>query len=383
VQNKIAQICKHSLYIVLSNIIYGLVLYFVFTWLSGFSLLGAYMGNLALIILGLGIDEYSQRMLLADDLAKQLKSEKNVEQSYRTIQRLMDSFVSFKTVLYLFYIVILVFSQVIQAYPTLVSGTLSEFILANSYSILFLIALDMLIRQFTDDRVRMKAASDRLRQSLEMGPLLSVAQIQKAEQRCEAEYGIPLARLMDNAGRELAVTALSMLSPTDSTVLIFAGSGNNGGDGYVAARELLSHGLTVTVIAVHPDTLTPGSLVREAADAYRTAGGSIIAASADLQAIEADLVIDALLGTGLTRLVTGLYAHLIELINAHPAPVLACDLPSGVNADTGAIMGLAVQADRTLVLAAAKFACTLPPGAALFGDWTIADIGIPSALLPG
>ena len=96
----------------------------------------------------------------------QLKKEKDAEKNYRLIQWIMDSFVSFKTILYLFYVVILIVSQVISINPTLVGENISNFIMANNYSILFLIAFDMLLSQFTKDKERMKEISENLKKSL-------------------------------------------------------------------------------------------------------------------------------------------------------------------------------------------------------------------------
>ena len=163
--NKIKQISKHLIYIIGSNIIYGLIVYCVFKWLSGYSLLYAYLGNIVLIVSGLALDEYSQKMFQSEDLVKQLKEDKNSEKNYRLIQWIMDSFVSFKTILYLFYIFILIISQLIKFDPTLFSENIRNFIGANDYSILFLISLDTLIGQFSNDRERMKKISEKFKKS--------------------------------------------------------------------------------------------------------------------------------------------------------------------------------------------------------------------------
>ena len=214
-------------------------------------------------------------------------------------------------------------------------------------------------------------------------PLYTVAQMQEAERRAETEYGVPLAGLMDNAGKGLARAALEMLPQPDGVIGIFCGNGNNGGDGYVCAAELLRRGKPVAVWGIGASALPDGSLVKNAADAYLTAGGTILSVSAQLKAeeIQCGLIIDALLGTGLARPVSGLYAHAVCLINAACAPVLSCDLPSGVDADTGQIMGAAVKADRTLMMGLAKQACALPPGCECFGRFEVCGIGLPPALI--
>jgi len=207
--------------------------------------------------------------------------------------------------------------------------------------------------------------------------LYTVAQMREAEQRAVIEYGIPLAVLMDNAGKGLARAALEMLPRPAGLIGIFCGSGNNGGDGYVCAAELLRQGKHVAVWGVGAELLPEGSLARNAADEYLAAGGVILPISDELNC---DLIVDALLGTGLIREVSGLYAHVIELINAAAAPVISCDLPSGVDADNGRIMGTAVQADKTLMMGLGKLACTLPPGDKLFGQLEVCDIGLPPDL---
>jgi len=208
--------------------------------------------------------------------------------------------------------------------------------------------------------------------------LYTVAQMREAERLAETEYGIPLAGLMDNAGKGLARAALELLPRAGGATGIFCGGGNNGGDGYVCAAELLRRGKPVTVWAVGADGLPEGSLAKNAAEAYLEAGGVILPVLSALtpEDIKCDLIVDALLGTGLTRQVSGLYAHAIKLINASPAPVLSCDLPSGVDADTGEIMGAAVKADRTLMMGLGKLACALPPGRECFGRPEVCDIGL-------
>jgi len=200
--------------------------------------------------------------------------------------------------------------------------------------------------------------------------LYTVAQVREAERLTETEYGIPLSVLMDNAGRCLAQTAVGMLPDATAVIGIFCGSGNNGGDGYVCGATLLQKGRKVMLWGVGVDKLQPGSLAKNAAKAYVAAGGEIQSITYELSAPEAGcgLIVDALLGTGLTRPVSDLYAHVIGLINEFPAPVLSCDVPSGVDADTGRIMGASVKADKTLIMGMAKKACRLSPGMEMHGE---------------
>jgi len=213
--------------------------------------------------------------------------------------------------------------------------------------------------------------------------LYTVAQMQEAERRTECEYGIPLAVLMGNAGRCLTLAAMNMIKNPDDRIGIFCGSGNNGGDGYVCAANLLRHGKNVALWGIGYENLTDGSLVKNAAKAFIAAGGVIRPVSPELTAedIKCSLIVDTLFGTGLKRPVSGLYAHAVSLINAVSSPVLSCDIPSGVDADTGQIMGIAVYADETLMMGLAKKACVLPPGCKCFGKPTLCDIGLPPELV--
>jgi len=166
--NKIKKILKYLSYILASNIIFGCIIYFTYTWLVGFSLLYAYLGNLALIILGLILDELAFKTYQSEKFVTAVKKEhrKEIEKNYRIIQWQMDNFVSFKATLYMFYVLILIFSQIIEFYPTLVGENLENFILANSYSILLLIAFDQIIGQFSKDRRKAKDILVKLKKDL-------------------------------------------------------------------------------------------------------------------------------------------------------------------------------------------------------------------------
>ena len=201
--------------------------------------------------------------------------------------------------------------------------------------------------------------------------LYTVAEIIQAELRSES-----LSALMDKAGTGLAEAVLAFFP--EGRIGIFCGSGNNGGDGYVCALRLMELGRDVRLWAIGQDKLPEGSLVKNAADAFLLAGGVILPVSGELAVgdIDCGLLVDCLFGTGLSRPVSGLYAHGIELINESGVPVLSCDVPSGVNADTGEIMGMAVRADKTMVIGMGKMACALSPGMEYFGEQEFCDIGL-------
>jgi len=163
---KLKRIGSYFLYILYSNALYGLILWYTCTWLAGYSLVYAYLGNLALIILGLLLDELTLRMYRSERTARDIKKEKNPEKALRALSWLTDSFVSFKASLYLFYLLLLIISQIIEFNPTLAGENLSNFILATKYSILLLVAYDLLLEQFSKDRKRMRELSAKFKKYL-------------------------------------------------------------------------------------------------------------------------------------------------------------------------------------------------------------------------
>jgi hydroxyethylthiazole kinase-like uncharacterized protein yjeF len=191
--------------------------------------------------------------------------------------------------------------------------------------------------------------------------------------------GTPGIDLMERAGRAVADTAGRLLGAGNAArVAVVAGSGNNGGDGLVAARILAGRGYAVRVILV----ADPARLTGDAAIAFdRWGHGTRPATPAAIA--DYDLVIDALFGAGLSRPVDDLPAAMIEAMNRAGIPVLAVDLPSGVNGNTGAIQGLAVRAIQTVTFFRRKPGHMLLPGRLNCGSVEIADIGIPASMLEG
>jgi ADP-dependent NAD(P)H-hydrate dehydratase / NAD(P)H-hydrate epimerase len=204
--------------------------------------------------------------------------------------------------------------------------------------------------------------------------LLSNAEMAEADRQTIAG-GTPGIRLMEQAGSAVA-DAVRVRFRAGSPVLIVAGPGNNGGDGLVAARLLARAGYQVTVALVAEVARLKG----DAALAARDWTGATIAA--DAGALDgADVIIDALFGAGLDRPVEGLAQAMIESMNAHAAPVIAVDLPSGINGSTGAVMGTAVNAARTVTFFRKKPGHLLLPGRSHCGEISVADIGIPDTVL--
>jgi ADP-dependent NAD(P)H-hydrate dehydratase / NAD(P)H-hydrate epimerase len=204
--------------------------------------------------------------------------------------------------------------------------------------------------------------------------LLSNAEMAEAD-RLTIAGGIAGLMLMENAGSAIAQAVAARQSP-GSRVVVLAGPGNNGGDGFVAARLLAERGYAVkALLAGALDKLTG-----DAAAAAKAWDRGIEPAKPDGLA-GADVVIDALFGAGLDRPVGGLAQAMIEAVNAQAAPVIAVDLPSGINGTTGAVMGSAIKAQQTVTFFRKKAGHVLMPGRAHCGDLSLASIGIPDTVL--
>jgi hypothetical protein len=135
-----------------TNIIYGCILYFLIVWLAGYSLLHAYIGNLVMIALGLAADRMMLRYYTSPKLMAAIRREKNAEQNYRLVQWLIENYISFKALLYLFYAILLISSQVINFGNIEISEALNSFLRSTDYSILIVIAFDEFFERFTQGR---------------------------------------------------------------------------------------------------------------------------------------------------------------------------------------------------------------------------------------
>ncbi len=193
--------------------------------------------------------------------------------------------------------------------------------------------------------------------------------------------GVPPLELMERAGRAVAEAAVHLVRP-GSRFVVICGGGNNGGDGWVAARLLQPSGRVRVIAVVAPDRLTgdAAAMARRAVEAGVTF--QPFAGEASLGAGPDDLVIDAVFGTGLSRPVEGRFAAAIGAIAAARrggSRVLSVDVPSGLSADTGLALGPCVEADATVTFGLQKRGLVLSPGATLAGTVTVADIGLPAA----
>ena len=218
--------------------------------------------------------------------------------------------------------------------------------------------------------------------------MATAAEMRRLDATAINEYGIPGIVLMENAGYEIAAVCETLLKKSGGQrVCVLAGKGNNGGDGLVAARRLANHGYKVKICLIAERTeLTGDALVNFSI--VEKMGIDIIEIESERDwdkagiAISfADCLVDALLGTGLHGKVSDPMAAAIELMNSAGKPIIAVDIPSGVEADTGRVSTIAVKAKQTVTFGLPKPGLYLYPGAAYAGDVINTDIGIPAELL--
>jgi NAD(P)H-hydrate epimerase len=199
------------------------------------------------------------------------------------------------------------------------------------------------------------------------------------------EFGISGIKLMENAGRCCVDEIISHYG-NEGRAVIIAGKGNNGGDGYVIARLLSQRGWNVKVCVMAERARISGDAalnlerVPQEFVHYCPHEGQLPALHME-DLFQADVIVDAMLGTGLRSDISGVYMEAIELINASGRPVVAVDIPSGIHGTTGRVLGDAVRASTTITFAFAKLGHVLYPGAEYTGRLIIADIGIPPQLM--
>lgn len=201
--------------------------------------------------------------------------------------------------------------------------------------------------------------------------LLTVAQMGEAD-RIAIAGGTPGIMLMERAGAAVA-DAVSRHAASGASVSVFCGPGNNGGDGFVAARLLRERGFQVTVALLGDVHALRG----DAAIAAERWGGPILPPGVAVPN-DADILVDALFGAGLSRPLAGEAAQLVATMNASGRPLVAVDVPSGLSGDTGQAEGPVVRAAETVTFFRLKPGHLLQPGRDLCGQVTLADIGIPA-----
>lgn len=213
---------------------------------------------------------------------------------------------------------------------------------------------------------------------------ISVAQAQAFDRFAQEKLGIPSLILMENAGRGVAEEAIVIVRNArrvmrNANVAIVCGVGNNGGDGLVAARHLLNAGIKVNVCIVgklsklKPDPKTNYSILKKMGLKIRGVekGGEGVRGLK-----KADLIIDAIFGIGLKSEVRRPYSDIINLLNRSRKPILAVDVPSGLDADSGKVLGTAIKAKRTVTFVASKKGFAKVDGPRCCGKIVVRDIGV-------
>jgi hydroxyethylthiazole kinase-like uncharacterized protein yjeF len=210
-----------------------------------------------------------------------------------------------------------------------------------------------------------------------------VSEMRELDKTAIEKFGIKEELLMENAGEALYFVLLQEFGIKDKKFLVFCGIGNNGGDGFVIARKIHSNGGTVKVFILGDQSKYKGAakinldIVSRLPIEVQTVE-SVEAIKTDVY--HCDAMVDAIFGTGLARDVGGLYRDVIELVNASGKPVFSADIPSGVNGDTGKVMGIAVKANFTVTFGLPKIGNLLFPGYDLCGKLYVTHISFPPSL---
>ncbi len=203
-------------------------------------------------------------------------------------------------------------------------------------------------------------------------PAVTAEEMREVDRVAMDEFGLSVLQMMENAGRSLAMHAVDMLSEGAGRVAVLAGSGGNGGGGLCCARHLRNHGVGVDVVLDRPSSRLAGA----AAEQFRVLAESGVRPIPDDDATRvagsAPVIIDALTGYGLRGTPRGRVAELIEIANQSAGRILSLDMPSGVNATTGDVLGEVIRPQRTLTLGLPKTGLAHVPG-----ELYVADIGIP------
>jgi len=212
-------------------------------------------------------------------------------------------------------------------------------------------------------------------------------QMKEIDRKAIEESNLSGLTLMENAGLRIFQSLKNIYPDLRlKKIIIFAGSGNNGGDGFVVAHHLYNYGVKVKVFLLsHSDKIKGEAeenlniINKMGVEIFETKTTKLEEMQRAIQ--NSDLIIDAILGTGLQGKVTGLKAKIIDLINVANKEVVAIDVPSGLDTDTGKIEGPCIKATHTITLALPKIGLLIFPGASRAGKVTVEDIGMPSYLL--
>ncbi len=215
-----------------------------------------------------------------------------------------------------------------------------------------------------------------------MIPVLSRAEMRAFDAQASAACQVPSLLLMENAGRGAAELIAAELGAKGARVVIVCGAGNNGGDGFVVARRLLTLGHDPRVYLLVKSERLKGDALSNY-HSFVGVGGSVVELEPNQLSVlgsaleSASAVVDAIFGTGLDREITGFLRYAIEFLNGARCPVFALDMPSGIDADTGAVLGVAVRARTTITFAHPKLGLLTPLGLEHAGSVRTVDIGVP------
>ncbi len=217
--------------------------------------------------------------------------------------------------------------------------------------------------------------------------LVDAATMRSIDRAAIKGFGINGLVLMENAGRAVAAIAAREAQCPNCRILIVVGSGNNGGDGYVAARHLKNAGFSVNVASLARISGLKGDAGINAG-IWRNMGGQVfqVLSARDLERLKtvflhSSMIIDAMFGTGLSSPVKGIAARVIDFINTLQRKVISVDVPSGIDSTSGAVLGTAVKAAITATMALPKLGLYIYPGRSYAGEIEVADIGCPKGLL--
>ncbi len=219
--------------------------------------------------------------------------------------------------------------------------------------------------------------------------ILTAAEMQRIDRLTTERYGVPTLTLMESAGRGVVEFLQERFSPLDQQrIVILCGKGNNGGDGMVVARLLRDQGLRPRVLLFTAPTDFRGDAAASYAQLVPSGPPDIVAGPVSWQALasslsRATLFIDALLGTGLSKPMEGFLLGVVRDINTNfpAAKVVAVDLPSGMSADSGELIGEHIRTDYSVTFTAPKVAHVFPPACEQVGEWVVKQIGTPPEVL--
>ena len=210
-----------------------------------------------------------------------------------------------------------------------------------------------------------------------------VVEMKDLDRRAREEFGISEDLLMENAGQAVYFVISQELGIKNNKFVVFCGGGNNGGDGLVIARKIHSSGGEVKVFLLDDEAKFKGGAKRNFEILSRMPVEISRVSSTDSvipELLDCDAIVDAIFGTGLVRKVSGIYKDVIELINGSQSAIFSVDIPSGINGDTGEIMGAAVEADYTVTFGLPKLGNMLYPGYEHCGKVYVSHISFPPSL---